>query len=88
MTTFDADGKMFKRGSADWCQAGFTVVKKYGKKISVYVIASEVDQEAGKVLDRQKQNAYELACLEAKRKAQASRIAPRPRPALRLVWSA
>mgnify|MGYP000912576303 CR=1 FL=1 len=86
-TTFDANGNVFTRGSENWGQPGFTVVRKYNKKISVYCIASEADQEAGKELDRQKENAYEWACLEAKRKAQASQSAPRPRPALRLVWS-
>ena len=86
-TTFDTDGNIFTRGSTHWFQPGFKIVKKHGKKISVFCIASDVEQEAGKELDRQKQNAYEWACLEAKRKAQDSQSAPRPRPALRLVWS-
>lgn len=87
-TTFDADGSIFKRGSVDWHQPGFKVVKKYGKKIVVICIASTEEQERRVFRRRQGEAAYELACLEAKRKAQACQSAPRPRPALRLVWSA
>ncbi len=87
-TTFDTNGNIFPRGSGNWSQPGFKVVRKYGKKISVYCIGSYAEQEAGKDRDKQKQSDYELACLEAKHAREIRQNAPRPRPNLRLVWSA
>jgi hypothetical protein len=87
-TTFDTNGSIFTIGSTDWCQPGFKIVKKYGKKISVFCIGSDAQQEMGKERDKHRQDAYELACLEAKREKQLHQSSLRPRPALRLVWSA
>ena len=87
-TTFDAEGRIFKRGSGYWQQPGFKIVRKYGKKICVFCVVSAEEKALREFRSKQRQNAYELACLEAKRKAQACQSAPRPRPALRLVWSA
>jgi hypothetical protein len=88
-TTFDANGDICSRGrSGLYRPSGSKVVRKYGKKISVFCIASATDQEVGKDRERQKWEAYLVACLDAKCKALALQSAPRQRPALRLVWSA
>lgn len=87
-TTFDTDGKIFKRGSSDWCQPGFKVIRKYGKKISVNCIVTDMEHDVRRARYLQKHRAYELACLEAKRETQLRQSAPRPRPSLKLVWSA
>lgn len=87
-TTFDADGKIFKRGSFSWRQPGFKVVRKYGNTIEVSVLVTTAEKEARIALDDARRRAYELQCLDAKRKAQALQNASRARPSLRLVWSA
>lgn len=87
-TTFDTKGGIFGRSTTNWCQPGFKIVSKYGKKISVYCIASAAEQELRKERDKQIEKAYVWACLEAKRAKQLHQSSPRPRPALRLVWSA
>jgi hypothetical protein len=86
-TTFDSDGKILQRGSTDWCQAGFKVVRKYGKKFSVNCIVTDEEKARRVALYQQKWDAYEMACLQAKRDAQTRQSAPRQRPDLRLVWS-
>jgi len=87
-TTFDADGKILLRGGGvDWHQPGFKIVRKYGKKICVACVVSPEEEARRDALRTQKQNAYELACLEAKRAKQLRQNSTRPRPALRLVWS-
>ncbi len=86
-STFDAQGQLFTRGSADWHQPEFKVVRKYGKKISVYCIVSEEVHAQRSERDMQKESAHKLACMEAKRQNLVNRSTPKPRPNLRLVWS-
>jgi hypothetical protein len=86
-TTFDAEGLVLKRSAGNWQQPGFKIVRKYGKKICVYIVPSVEDRSLSHIRDRQRQEAYELECLEAKHAAQRLQNGPRPRPALRLVWS-
>jgi len=87
-TTFDTDGKIFKRGSAHWIQPGFKVVRKYGNTIEVSVVVATGEREARIARYQASQSAYVLECLKAKREAQAFQNASGTRPSLRLVWSA
>lgn len=87
-TTFDLEGNVFRRTSGYWQQPGFKVVSKYGKKISVFCVPTDEERATKKLHFFHQQEAFEKACMDAKRAKQKRENDPRPRPNLRLVWSA